>query len=134
MVYTFSMRSTKAPQIKTLESMLIYILNKASPTSPAAQAFEKMLEHFIDEDFIYTQFHEEIIHLIYQKDFYKHHYAYALPQILNIDNKTLLEYRKRYLQLFAKYYLGVARNSKSLFLLLQSTLKKEQSLLDSQTV
>ncbi len=102
------------------------LLKNPSSANSLRQAFDKMLEHFIDADFLYDTSHEKIILLIYEKDFYAHHYAYALPQILNMDNKLLLASRKNYLQLFAKYYLGITQNGKSVFLLLYAALEQER--------
>ncbi len=123
------MNTTKEPQIKTLENIVIDILHNAPTSNPVHQAFQKMFEHFIDEDFLYTQTHEEIITQIYEKNFYAYHYAYALPQTFHTDNKTLLDFRKSYLLLFAKYYLGIQQKSKNIFVVLYAELRKEQLLL-----
>ncbi len=123
------MKNTKEPKIKTLETLLIELL-QASPADCAARnAFDKMVEHFANEDFLHDTLHEKTLVLIYQKKFYAHNYAYALPLLLNLDNKAVLNNRKKYLKLFAKYYLGIGNNSQNILSRLHEALKREKTLL-----
>ncbi len=119
------MNFTKEPKIKTIELLLIDILHIAPPDNLVLVAFYKTLQHFTDEDFLYSSHHNKILSTIYLNSFYKHHYLIALTQTLYIDNKTLLTCRKNYLRLFAKYYLDLEHSTKLIFPLLYSNLSKE---------
>ena len=119
------MNFTKEPKIKTIELLLIEILSIAPPDNLVLVAFRKTLQHFTDEDFLYSTNHNKIFSAIYLNSFYKNHYLHALTQSLHIDNKTLLTYRKNYLRLFAKYYLGIEQNTNLIFPLLYDALSKE---------
>ncbi len=119
------MNFTKKPKIKTIELLLIDILHIVPPNNLVLVAFRKTLQHFTDEDFLYSTHHNKILSAIYLDSFYKKHYLLALTQTLHIDNKTLLTCRKNYLRLFAKYYLGIEQNTKLVFPLLYSALSKE---------
>ncbi len=127
----YVMDFTKEPKIKTIELLLIDIIPIAPPENLVLVAFRKTLQHFTDEDFLYSTDHNKILSTIYLNSFYKNHYLLALTQTLHIDRKTLLTCRKNYLRLFAKYYLGIEHNTNLIFPLLYSALTKELERLRS---
>jgi hypothetical protein len=90
----------KTIQIKTLELLLIKALNsKNFSKDKIYSSFRYMLNHFSDDDYLYAFNHRRIISVIYLENFYAHKTVKALTQYLHIDNKTLLSYRKAYLNI-----------------------------------
>ena len=119
----------KAIQPKTLELLIISSLKCASPR--AVLSFNRLFEHFIDEDFIYGLNHVEIISVIYKSSFYKYYKVSTLFSRLNLDNKALLCRRKEYLKLFAKYYLNLTTLPKNVFGILYDALTKDLHNIDA---
>ena len=95
-------------QVRTLELLIIHELhNYSSVDSKLTYSFNKMLEHFSDEEYLDGIPHTAIIRKIYMDYFYQYNHVSALALKFHINNKSLLVYRKRYLHLLAKYYLGL---------------------------
>ena len=93
----------KTIQIKTVEKLIIQELyNSESSDHRVQTAFARVLDHFSDEDYLHKIGHQRIITTIYINHFYKYKKTKALNQELYIDTKTLLNYRKSYVRLFAK--------------------------------
>lgn len=103
----------KTIQIKTVEKLIIQELyNSESSDHRVHTAFARVLDHFSDEDYLHKIGHQRIITTIYINHFYKYKKTKALNQELYIDTKTLLNYRKSYVRLFAKYYLNLRRRTR----------------------
>lgn len=103
----------KTIQIKTVEKLIIQELyNSESSDHRVHTAFARVLDHFSDEDYLHKIGHQRIITTIYINHFYKYKKTKALNQELYIDTKTLLNYRKSYVRLFAKYYLQSRRRTR----------------------
>ncbi len=118
----------KARQIKSLELLIIQRLNDPLSVNPKTQsAFEYVLNHFSDEDFLHNLNHKEILTLIYQRNFYKFKSVKALCLRLSLDNKTLLSYRKQYVTLFAKHFLDLSCASENDLPRLYAELRKPRS-------
>ena len=101
----------KTIQIKTVEKLIIQELyNSESSDHRVHTAFARVLDHFSDEDYLHKIGHQRIITTI--NHFYKYKKTKALNQELYIDTKTLLNYRKSYVRLFAKYYLQSRRRTR----------------------
>lgn len=113
-------------QIKTLELLIVKILrSKNISESKVFSAFSNLTKFFNDHDFVFKTNHSEIINTIYLTNFYLNKSANALSGTFHLDTKTLLNYRKNYLILFAKYYLGLTSPTSTILPLLHSTLKDE---------
>lgn len=97
-------------QIKTVELLITKIMQKADDDL-LRTAFCKMSEHFSDEEYLYGIGHSAIITNIYVKRVYRYKTVRKFSEDVHLDQKTLLEYRKDYLQLFAKYYLKTAAST-----------------------
>lgn len=111
-------------QIKTLEQLVIDTLRFPNPVNYKAHAaFSYMLQHFMDEEYLYGVEHCRIITVIYIDNFYRYKEVKALSDELHIDTKTLLFYRKSYLKIFAKFYLSLTVPIEDEFLLLYKALK-----------
>ena len=111
-------------QIKTLELLVIREIHSLNGYNQAVhEAFAKMMRHFEDEEYLYGIEHTAIITTIYINQFYKYKSAEALSRELHIDAKTLLFYRKSYLTLFAKNYLGLRIEKPEDFIALYEQLK-----------
>ena len=113
----------KSIQPKTLELLIIRNLRLFSPRT--IYAFERLLQHFIDDDFVFGCNHAETIFVIYKTNFYKRYNVSALSSKLNLDTKTLLCRRKAYLMLFAKYYLNLTIAPNNIFTLLYDALLQD---------
>ena len=87
------------PQIKTIEKHIINNLNNPKVHASLVYVFN----HFADEDFLHNYGHTKILTAIYLNNLYKHKSVRYLCIHLNIDNKTLLHYRKLYVSLFARF-------------------------------
>ena len=112
-------------QIKTVEKLIIQELyNSESSDHRVHTAFARVLDHFSDEDYLHKIGHQRIITTIYINHFYKYKKTKALNQELYIDTKTLLNYRKSYVRLFAKYYLNLVGEPEDTLLLLHAELLK----------
>ena len=90
-------------QIKSIEKLIINNLSNSNVKS----SFAKII-HIADEDFLHSLGHSNILSAIYLNNLYKHKSVRYLCISFNLDNKTLLYYRKLYVSLFAKYYLGLS--------------------------
>ena len=107
----------KTIQIKTVEKLIIQELyNSESSDHRVHTAFARVLDHFSDEDYLHKIGHQRIITTIYINHFYKYKKTKAL--------KTLLNYRKSYVRLFAKYYLNLVGEPEDTLLLLHAELLK----------
>ena len=107
-------------QIKSIKKLIIYNLNNPNVNS----SFAKVLTHFADKDFLHNSNHYNILSAIYINNLYKHKSVRFLCIHFTLDNKTLLYYRKLYISLFAKYYLGLSSLSNLDFLRLFTELSK----------
>ena len=115
-------------QIKTLELLIIQELHSLNGYNQAIHsAFSQVLRHFSEEEYLYGIEHETILNKIYINRFYKFHSTEALSQELHIDTKTLLIYRKSYLHLFARFYLGLSSSTQADLYLLYEKLKESTS-------
>ena len=112
-------------QIKTLEISLIDALHDKNASDKLLATYEYVLRHFADEDYLHGTDHVKIIRRIYTDKDYKKKTMTSLLSDLHIDNKALLSYRKLYVSLFAKRYLGLNVKSETDNALLYVTLKKE---------
>ncbi len=111
--------------MKEIEILLIRLLKISPSDSPALRAFDKVLEYFFDEDFLSQPRHEKILFFIYNKGLYDRPFLLALSQLLNMNYTLLLEYRRDYLCLFAKYYLGLPRATVQTFGILKAAITEE---------
>lgn len=102
-------------QMKTLERLIIRQLHRDQAITAA---YVRMRQHFSDEEYLYKIAHTEIIMEIYENFFYDRCPVSALCQNFHLDVKTLLNYRKSYLRLFAKFYLELSKPAKTEFDLL----------------
>ena len=119
------------PKIKTLELTIVSALRHPFlKDSRIHFAFEKMLEHFKNEDFLYGQQHVAAIKEIYTNRNYSGANLDYVAKSLGLDFKRFLENRKNYLRLFAQKFLGLDVNGKKIFFLLYEALKKEHALAD----
>ena len=115
----------KTIQIKTVEKLIIQELyNSESSDHRVHTAFARVLDHFSDEDYLHKIGHQRIITTIYINHFYKYKKTKAINQEVYIDTKTLLNYRKSYVSLFAKYYLNLVGEPEDTLLLLHAELLK----------
>ena len=110
-------------QIKSIEKLIINNLSNPIVKS----SFTKVLSHFADEDFLHSLGHSNILSAIYLNNLYKHKSVRYLCISFNLDNKTLLFYRKLYISLFAKYYLNLSSLSNLDLLRLFTELSKLSS-------
>lgn len=116
----------KTIQIKTVEKLIIQELyNSESSDHRVHTAFARVLDHFSDEDYLHKIGHQRIITTIYINHFYKYKKTKALNQELYIDTKTLLNYRKSYVRLFAKYYLNLVGEPEDTLLFCTQNSSKE---------
>ena len=117
--------SFQSEPIKTVEKLIIQELyNSESSDHRVHTAFARVLDHFSAEDYLHKIGHQRIITTIYINHFYKYKKTKALNQELYIDTKTLLNYRKSYVRLFAKYYLNLVGEPEDTLLLLHAELLK----------
>ena len=114
-------------QIKTLELLIIERLKTSPPDHKIHTSFAFVKEHFLNEGYLYGVEHERIISAIYLGNFYKRKTAKALSHEFHTDTKTLLKYRKNYLRLFAKKYLGLTEPTNTDMFLLYSALTEKQA-------
>lgn len=114
-------------KIKTLEKLVFRELHGSDKNDRRLQdAFHAVFTHFCDEQYLHNTEHESIMNLIYRSGCYKHKSVQKLAQDFHLDYKTLLDYRKSYLRLFAKYYLGLPSSTNTeIYLLYTVLLKKE---------
>lgn len=117
-------------QIKSIEKLIINNLNN----SIVKFSFAKVLAHFADEDFLHYTNHSNIHSAIYLNNLYKHKSVRFLCIHFNLDNKTLLYYRKLYVSLFAKYYLNLSSISNLDFLRLFTELSKLSSSITLENI
>ena len=112
-------------QIKTLELLIANELQNPNPQNQNVfPAFDYMLNHYADEEYLHGIEHRKIISMIYLKNCYKYKTARALGQELHVDPKALLACRKSYVRLFAKQFLNLSTPTPNDYYLLHDALKR----------
>ena len=115
-------------QIKTFEQLIARELQGESGYNARVQAaYMEMYKHFSNEEYLYGIPHTQIITKIYTGGFYKHCSVGALSRELYYDFKTLLSFRKRYIELFARYYLNLEKKTDDAIVVLYEQLIKDQN-------
>lgn len=115
-------------QIKILEKLVAKLLEKSMPDAKLLDAFKQMRRHFWEDDYLYDYNHCEIIKKIYLVNAYANGSSVlSLTQDFHCDNKTLLDYRKAYINLIAAHYLEATTRTESVLALFYAALKKLES-------
>ena len=94
-------------QLKTLERLVAGKLRSDNSDYKIQAAYHKTKEVFDDVAFLTGVPHDKIIDAIYVDGYYEHKSARNLGIEFCLNVKTLLSYRRCYLEILAKYYLGL---------------------------